>query len=45
MNMLKSGEWNIEKLITHEFPLEDIESAIQTSGNTRISLNVTIEFE
>lgn len=44
MNIMKSGKWDIEKIITHEFPLTEIERAIQTAGNTNIALNVTIKF-
>ena len=44
MNMMESGRWHIENLITHEFPLDDLEKAIQTAGNTNLSLNVTIKF-
>ena len=45
MSIMKSGRWNIEKLITHQFRLEEIEKAIQTAGDTNHSLNVTIKFE
>lgn len=44
MNIMKSGKWDIEKMITHEFPLTEIEKAIQTAGNTNKALNVTIRF-
>lgn len=44
MNIMKSGKWNIEKIITHEFPLAKIAKAIETAGNTNLALNVTIKF-
>ncbi len=44
LNIMKSGKWDIEKMITHEFPLEEIEKAIQTASNTAIALNVIISF-
>lgn len=44
MNIMKSGKWDIEKMITHEFPLTEIDKAIQTAGNTNKALNVTIRF-
>lgn len=43
LNIMQSGKWDIEKLITHEFPLEEIEKAIQTASNTSIALNVIIK--
>ena len=45
MDIMKSGKWDIEKLITHEFPLDNIEQAIQTAGNTNTALNVIIKFD
>lgn len=44
INIMKSGKWDIEKIITHEFPLPAIDKAIQTAGNTDLALNVTIKF-
>ena len=45
MNIMKSGKWDIEKMVTHEFPLTEIDKAIQTAGNTTKALNVTIKFK
>lgn len=45
MNIMKCGRWGIENLITHEFSLDDLEKAIQTAGDTNLSLNVTIKFK
>lgn len=45
MEIMKSGRWEIEKCITHEFSSEEIEKAIQTAGDTDHALNVTIKFE
>jgi len=45
MAIMKSKNWDIEKLITHEFSLTEIDKAFQTAANTDISLNVTIKFE
>lgn len=44
MEIMKSGKWDIEKIITHEFPLAKINEAIQTAGNRDIALNVIIKF-
>lgn len=44
MNLMKCSKWNLESMITHEFPLSKIEEAIQTAANTAASLNVTIVF-
>lgn len=44
MNIMKSGKWDIEKIITHEFPFAQISKAIETAGNTNLALNVTIRF-
>lgn len=44
MHMMESGRWNLESVITHEFPLTQIEKAIQTAADTKHALNVTIKF-
>lgn len=45
MKIMAGGRWNLEKIITHEFPLEQISEAIQTAANAEKALNVTIKFD
>lgn len=44
MNIMESGRWDLESMITHEFPLGQIETAIKTAADTEHALNVTIKF-
>lgn len=44
MEIMKSKKWNIESIITQEFSWEDLPPAIETAGNTDISLNVVIKY-
>lgn len=44
MDFMASGRWNLESLITHEFPLQDIDRAIRTAADPGSALNVTIKF-
>lgn len=44
MKIMESGRWNLEEMITHEFPLEEIEKAIETAADTEYAFNVTIKF-
>lgn len=44
MKIMESGEWDIEKMITQEYPWEQIEDAIQMAGNTEEALNVVIKY-
>lgn len=44
MKMMKSGQWNLESIITHEYTLNEIEKAIQTAADTEHALNVVIQF-
>lgn len=43
MDIMASGKWNLESVITHEFPLEQIEDAIRTAADADEALNVTIK--
>lgn len=40
--LLESGDVDIESIVTHEFPLEEIVTALETAGDTSRALNVTI---
>lgn len=44
MNIMASGKWNLESIITQEFPLEQISEAIQTAADPDRAFNVTIKF-
>lgn len=43
MNIMEGGRWNLESIITHEFPLEQIEEAIRTASDSSKAFNVTIK--
>lgn len=45
MSLMESGVYDIESIITHEFPPEEISKAIQTACDTESSLNVVIDHE
>lgn len=45
MEIMKSGRWDIEKLITDEFPLDSLKEAIRTAGDTEHALNVVIRMQ
>lgn len=45
MNIMKSGRWDIGKLITHEYPLSQLEAAICMASDVNEALNVTIKFD
>lgn len=44
MNIMESGKWNIESIITHEFAWEDLSEAIITVSDVNNSLNVIIKY-
>lgn len=44
MAIMASGRWNLESIITQEFPLEQISEAIQTAADPGKAFNVTIKF-
>jgi len=43
--MMVSGKWNLENIITHEFSLDRLETAIRTASDVEHSGNVVIKFE
>lgn len=45
MFIMKSGKWDISSIITHEFPLCEIEKAIRTEADPYHALNVMIRFD
>lgn len=45
ISIMKSSKWEIASIITHEFPLCEIEKAIQTAADPFHSLNVIIDFD
>ena len=44
MEIMESGQWDIERIITHEYPLEQLEDAIKMAGNTDEALNIVIKY-
>ena len=45
MNIMKSNRWNIEKIITDEFFIDDINKAIRRAADPENAFNVVIKFE
>lgn len=45
IEIMKSGRWDIEKLITHEFKLDDLSAAIEQATDVEHALNVMIKFD
>jgi 2-desacetyl-2-hydroxyethyl bacteriochlorophyllide A dehydrogenase len=44
MNIMASGRWNIESIITQEFELDKLDQAIRTAADAEHAFNVTIRF-
>lgn len=44
MAIMASGTWDLESIITQEFPLEQISTAIETAADPEKAFNVTIKF-
>lgn len=42
MAIMTSGKWDLESIITQEFPLEQISEAIQNATEPEKAFNVTI---
>lgn len=43
--ILASGKWDLERIITHEFPLPELEQAIRTAGDAEHAGNVVVKME
>lgn len=44
MDMMKGGRWDVEKIITHEYPLDQLGTALYTAADVKHALNVVIKF-
>ena len=44
IEIMKSGRWEIESIITHEYALDDLAQAIEQASDTEHALNVVIRF-
>lgn len=45
MAIMESGRWDIESIITHEFPWEKLPEAIETAADVEHALNVVIRYD
>ena len=43
--ILASGKWDLERIITHEFPLPELEQAIRTAGDAAHAGNVVVKMK
>ena len=43
--MMSCGKWDLEHIITHEVPLEQLETAIRTAGDVNQSGNVVVKMK
>lgn len=44
LQIMESGKWDIESIITHQFALDDISEAIETAAMSDKAFNVVIKF-
>lgn len=44
MEIMKSKQFDIDSLVTHKFPLEELEEAIKTASNADIAQKVVIQY-
>ena len=44
LSIMSIGDWDIEKIITQEFSIDDISQAIETAADTNRAFNVVIKF-
>ena len=45
MRIMEGRQWDLQKMITHEFPLTEISRAIRTASDPEKALNVVISFQ
>ena len=45
MDIMKSGRWDIEQIITDEFGIDDLATAIERASDAEHAFNVIIHFE
>ena len=45
LEIMKSGKWDIDKMITDEYSLENLSEAIERAADVDNALNVIIRFE
>lgn len=45
MRIMESGRWNIESIITHEYPWEKLPEAIEKAANVDEALNGVIHYK
>ena len=45
MEIMAGGAWDVESIITHEFPWERLPEAIEQAGRVDEALNVIIRYE
>lgn len=43
-SIMTSGRWDLSAMVTHQFPLEEIDQALRTAADPSRALNVTITF-
>lgn len=43
--IMASGKWDLEHIITHEFPLNELEQAIRTAGDVDNAGNVVVKMK
>ena len=43
--IMSCGKWDLERIITHEFPLVELEQAIRTAGDVDHAGNVVVKME
>ncbi|MGN0968749.1 MAG: zinc-binding dehydrogenase [Oscillospiraceae bacterium] len=44
MTIMESGRWDIESIITHEYPWEELQQAIEKASRVNEALNVVIRY-